>query len=253
MVSLRIAEEQTRRNGSNRGDMWGVEQWRAAGAVLSGVAQVAGVVGGGWYFFAQKRHGAQKPNLSVSIACERRASNVTDTDWLSITVTLKKLDRGMLALKLVRGRLCEDRIFKRQIEFWGYRLAEVAGVGKHGQLTPGDELNLTPGEETQLAAVIKVPADVACEVNLVIRAFQHGDDLEGQWQASAVSLPRERREEPAQPKGIEGAKGDAQAADHEIIEPRAVEASALYRPVFPLAARSALPRLTGTLRRRLGF
>jgi hypothetical protein len=63
--------------------------------------------------------------------------------------------------------------------------------------TQAEPLHLTPGEETQFAAACRVPADAAFQVNVIIRAGQHGEGVAGQWQASTVSLPRERNEEPA--------------------------------------------------------
>jgi hypothetical protein len=191
-------------------DLLSVEGWKALGTVLSGFAQVLGVAGGAWYFLAQKRHGAQKPNLSVLIACERRASDKQDTDWLSITVTLKKLDRGMLGLLLVRARISDGNDFEQEVNFWGKDLVKMTADGSSLDWKSGDggELNLTPGEETQLAAVSRVATDAAYHVGVVIRAYQHGDNRLGQWQASTVSLPKEPKIEAAQTAAVRAFEGD---------------------------------------------
>jgi hypothetical protein len=174
------------------------EGWKALGSVLSGVATFLGVVGAGLYFILQNIRGFHIPNLSVSIACERRASPAAGNDWLAITVTLKKLDRGTLSLSLVDVKIGEAA----PIPMWGAHLVTKGndplyrGIAKAGDLdwepNNHEPLNLTPGEETQLSAVCQVEADAAHQVKIVIVAFQRGFDRYGQWQASAVSLPRER-------------------------------------------------------------
>ena len=50
--------------------------------------------------------------------------------------------------------------------------------------------------------------------NVVIRAGQHGEGIAGQWQASAVSLPRERKEDAAQPAAADTAEAEQAAEKH---------------------------------------
>lgn len=56
--------------------------------------------------------------------------------------------------------------------------------------TPDPRLNLTPGEEAQLAAFVRVPTGEPCHVDVVVLGAHFDQNLHcGQWKASAVSLP----------------------------------------------------------------
>jgi hypothetical protein len=98
--------------------MWGTDEWRAAGGVLSGIATFLGVIGAGTYFLIKERRGFHIPNLSVSITCERCATQTKDDDWLAITVTLKKLDRGTLSLSKVSAKIGEEEN-SPDLPLWG--------------------------------------------------------------------------------------------------------------------------------------
>ena len=195
--------------------MWGVEEWKAFGTVLSGAATALGVAGGAWYFLVQNRRGSHMPNLSISLSCERRQSEEDGADWLAITATLKKLDRGTLGLSFARAEISEG-VNRRESALWGVGLVAREGLPLYHAIKRGgketndldwesdhaEPLNLTPGEETQISALCQVRANAAYQVKVVIVAFQYGFQRFGQWQASAVSLPRERERESARPPWV---------------------------------------------------
>jgi len=83
------------------------------------------------------------------------------------------------------------------IKFWGCDLVQSkeAGEAQIDWTAKGDILNITPGEETQLAAAIRVPADESCQIDVAVLALQYGElrsdgkPKRGQWQASTASVP----------------------------------------------------------------
>lgn len=121
-------------------------------------------------------------------------------DWLVIRVSLRKLDRNTLTLHDARARVTSNsgESLHRMVSFWGTdRFAHVvSGSDGHHRVVwdvadPRDpRLNLTPGEEAQLAAFVRVPTGEPCHVDVVVLGAHFDQNLHcGQWKASAVSLP----------------------------------------------------------------
>ena len=175
---------------------WNHDEWAALGSVLSGFATAAGVFGAGWYFLLRWLRGYHITNLAVAVACKRFQSTEAGSDWLSIRVTLKKLDRGSLRLHDAQARV-SHRNGREEVSFWGLeRFQDRLDHTAKRRVVVWDQiaddkprLNLTPGEETQLAHFVRVPSGEACRVDVVVLGGQHGQQLRGQWKASDVSLP----------------------------------------------------------------
>lgn len=178
---------------------WGVEFWGAVGNVLSGLGSMitaGGVLVAGWYFFVKKERGYHVPNLSPSVSCERSRSGNAGRDHLAIRVTLKKGERGTLGLLAAAGRVTYQA-HPEVVTFWGCNLAQRRSAdGRCIDWTAtGGTMNITPGEETQFATATRVPAGVACQIDVAVLALQYGETWpdgetkKGQWQASTVSLP----------------------------------------------------------------
>jgi hypothetical protein len=173
------------------------DEWKAIGAVLSGVAQLGALLATGWYFLLKRSRGYHAPNLSLSIACERSPSKNAGLDWLSVQIILTKGDRAALSLRSAEGRItCGSHT--QFFHFWGTAIAQKVptnAVSVDWNATTGRPMNIIAGEATQFAKLLQVPVDEACQIDIAVLAEQPGDLNEegnprvGQWQVSAVSLP----------------------------------------------------------------
>jgi hypothetical protein len=156
------------------------------------VAQLAGVIAAGWYFLLRSGRGHLIPNLTVSVECERmRCEDDPQSDLLLIRLHLKKGDRDTISLLDAQAHL-EHGATNQDVKFWG---CTCVSIDDHGKIdwsrmpkhpTP---MNFTPGEDTEFASFARVPSGQVCIVKVAILARQYGQNLVGQWQASALSLP----------------------------------------------------------------
>lgn len=165
-------------------------------------------------FFAYKFYtGWFHPDLSLSLACERKpcspATTSSATDTLAVLATVKKGPNMSIRLVDLQCRVAfgdnalhkrfegiERRCFKVQNAKGSFAVQEVdwenpPHIGPH-------YLSLAPGDETQFATLFKVPSDTICTIKVLVfgRKFIPGFSQQSnanlnphQWAASFISLP----------------------------------------------------------------
>lgn len=135
-------------------------------------------------------------DLSMRISCERFARE-SGTDYVAVTATLKKGDKGTIRIHDAKVRITNndgkvmdeqhmrgvdrlsfttDRVDRKRVNF--DRLAEKTW------------LSLPPGDETQFAGLCIAPQGVPGLVEVVILGRKLWGGKVAQWRASAVSFPR---------------------------------------------------------------
>lgn len=148
-------------------------------------------------FFAYKvLSGYLISDVSIKLACERKHKSA-ELDYLALTVTLKKGERGGIVIHDGQARVRGLTVNSPQ-ELIGVRRldrpdpAEIARI-KWEELRRG--LNLPPGDEMQFAALFEVPCGQSAVVEVVVLAKKLWRPTHkfGQWRASYVSLPHEVR------------------------------------------------------------
>jgi hypothetical protein len=144
-------------------------------------------------------------NTSISLVVRRFAADDAE-DFVGITVTLAKGDRGALVVHdltvwvtpdgaqpidcdVESGRLSYNTT---SIETDDGKAIEKLLVRRDVPSTDNPFLHLSPGESTQFAAYTRVPRHLPCVVNAVLLGRKPSDRPVGQWRASAVSFPEER-------------------------------------------------------------
>ncbi len=169
---------------------WGHDEWAALGAVLSGVAALAAAVAAGVYFLKKQTRGFGIPNLSVLVSSRRTASGDKDRDWLAIDLALKKPDRGSISLHGIRARVM-SRSGSEEVTFWGsYLVHDFSGPTSRADWDrQSDPLNVTPGEDVMLSAIVTAPTGEPCKIDVLVLGVQYGEAIIGEWHASTVSLP----------------------------------------------------------------
>lgn len=150
-------------------------------------------------------------DVSIGLDCERkRAPGTEDKDYLGISVTLKKGERGGISLHDASVRITSC---KANQTFGPLPLVAIARlnrtapaqdpVGDAGILraqidwtkipSNAPRLNMPPGDETRLAAFVEVDAGVPYMVEVVVLArtllLRKLHMRFSQWRAARVSLP----------------------------------------------------------------
>lgn len=138
-------------------------------------------------------------DLSLKVSCERRHKE-GDLDYLSVTVTAKKSERGAIKLDDAKARVRGLTPDNPRELFGIHRLERSNPDGQNERaLIKWTEssgcLNMAPGDEMQFAALFEVPCGQASVVDVVVlgkifwRTWRGGSARWGQWRACAISLP----------------------------------------------------------------
>jgi Trypsin-like peptidase domain len=158
-------------------------------------------VGAALFFLYKAVTGYQTFNASISIQCQRRKQKVGPMDVLVVSTTLKKGERGTVALKDAWARVTPEKETFQLKRFIGIdRLVyeidkELSEKDPNLWKSDKDPINLAPGEEATFSCAFIVPGDKYCEVEVVVfgvtvffvSTWQKSRPV--QWRASAVSLP----------------------------------------------------------------
>jgi len=173
------------------------------------------IVGGGGYFLYRSLRGAFTNNLSLSLECVRTEIPDTTEDWIAVTIKLSKGERYSIELHDAKIRVSGPGVTMVSERFVGidrrsYDTESIKDdngndIGKTRKAIAFDHISksvpllvLTPGEQTQFARYVKVPASCICTLEVVVVAkrwyhrwlrWEPNADKLGQWRASAVSLP----------------------------------------------------------------
>ena len=158
----------------------------------------------GGFFLYKAVSGYLISNLSLSVTCQREIANA-GMDYLVVTASLKKGDRGAVSLhEVIASVFGTDGKHQTKCLSATKRLSSIKlGSDELLQLkdSPAKDvplLNLPPNEETMFSAWFEVPSayPVTAEVTVLGGWHWHGN-TRYQWRASTVSLPKQPRDKPA--------------------------------------------------------
>jgi len=150
----------------------------------------------GAFFVYKAFSGYLISNLSVSLKCRRRHLG-SGTDYLTVTVSLKKGDRGAVSLHDIRAHVSPTA--DGELDF-----KPLVGTKRLGSRDGGNGtwriletqsreaplLNLPPGEATSFSQCFRVPSRYPCEVDVtVLGGWPWHRGTRYQWRASDISMP----------------------------------------------------------------
>ena len=151
----------------------------------------------GIFFLYKLLTGYMMTNLSIALTTSRQHSTPTE-DYLVVSVALTKGDRGTVNLHdcqvkiscsghcVTKQLIGTDRRDKKTEHFHG---SDRSMIIWDARSVRQPFLNLTPGETSQFATHLEVPANAICEIELAVLAMKVTGFRVGQWRASAISLP----------------------------------------------------------------
>jgi hypothetical protein len=152
----------------------------------------------GGFFIWKIYSGYQVVNLSLGLKCQRTARNA-DTDFLVVSATLTKGERGSLEVHDAQARFTiGDQVqtvpfvsFERSsytTELLPAGKRHVIDWSKRSKSSPF--LRLTPGESSCFSCHVELPKQQMCFIEVAVLGKQAGRDWVGQWKATYVSVPR---------------------------------------------------------------
>lgn len=151
----------------------------------------------GGFFLYKMLSGYLISNLTLSLACDRKTADV-GADFLVVRATLKKGDRGAVALHDVIAEVSPAAPGEDQAKPLAAtrRLSsapsDMKGILKIVNSPSGKTplLNLPPGEETTFSEYFKIPSAKPCVVSVtVLGGWRRDLNTRYQWRASTVALP----------------------------------------------------------------
>jgi hypothetical protein len=187
---------------------WAVHRLHGAGAHANEITETlknsteafAWACAGGFFLY-KTVSGYLISNLSLSVTCQRQRAN-SGKDYLVVTASLKKGDRGAISLhEVIASVLCAGGKHETKPLSATRRLTSIK-VGSDEVFRLKDSpardvplLNLPPGDETMFSAWFEVPSDdpATAEVTILAGWHWHGN-TRYQWRASTVSLPMQPRD-----------------------------------------------------------
>ena len=152
------------------------------------------------FFLYKLRSGYLIVNLSLKVSCSRRQlSTKEDKDYLVVSITLNKGDRGSLLIHDAQIRITcpgeqDISCALEDLRRFTYR---DAGGGTSKELVWGQPsqtkpfLRLTPGDRTQISWWKEVAKGKPCKVEVAVLGKRDFSFRFGQWRASCSSLPLE--------------------------------------------------------------
>jgi hypothetical protein len=154
--------------------MWWIEHARD-------IAEAVALLCAGAFFGYKAYTGYLRVNLSLSIQCQRHASATAGEDYLAVSVRLAKGANGSLTLHDVKARIAHHQEVQF-LSFTGVTRSECVS-----ELQPYARKVV----DWSLSAFCKIPAGLACVVEVVVLGQRTNRRAMGQWKASCVSLPIE--------------------------------------------------------------
>lgn len=181
--------------------------------LLKDIGQIFAWTAAGIFFAYRFYTGWFHPDLSLSLACERKpfppGTASTSIDFLTVLATVKKGPNMSIRLVDLQARVTFDgkslekrfegierRSFKLQNARGSFAVQEVDWEGT--PVIGPHYLSLAPGDETQFAALFEVPSDTICTIKVLLfarkfipgRSQQSNSNLNPhQWGAALISLP----------------------------------------------------------------
>ncbi len=166
---------------------------------IKDIAQVLAWVAAALYFGYQAISGYFLVNVSLSVDTERRKSHNEDKDFLKVTVSVEKGDRGTLHLYDAKLRIRQNGEWHKPIDIEVVRFGHIQENGltiNFGKTVKDRSLNITPGEKAIFAEWTEVDSDSPCLVEAHIMGTRISSFYVAQWKTSAVSLPITDNKEP---------------------------------------------------------
>lgn len=197
---------------------------------VNSIAQIFALVSAGVFFLYRMVSGYFVVDLSLTLSTVRRPHDEHGKDHLIVVAHIKRGERGSLLLHDAKVRITYPNGGERIESLLGiYRVSfrttpvasqdeqMVSPTGNAPRLISGDKgekvptrkslnfsrrstkaplLRLTPGDATEFACLLTVPASLACCVEVRLLGKKHGSRRVAQWSASAVSLPLHREPVP---------------------------------------------------------
>jgi|HubBroStandDraft_1064217.scaffolds.fasta_scaffold331560_1 hypothetical protein len=175
--------------------------YQAIGTIKD-LAQILAWIAAAGFFTYKAISGYFVVDASLRLDCERKRAR--SRDFLSVTATLKKGERGAIALVDARVRVRNggnSATIGEPQELVGIRRLSYASDGDEKKKITFDRfsqdstLNFAPGDEMQFSAFFDVGTDDAYVIEAVVLARRVvpwiGRPRFTQWRSSRVSLPLE--------------------------------------------------------------
>jgi hypothetical protein len=172
------------------------------------IAKTLGFFAAALFFIYKAISGYLITNMSVKLDFTRQRSAKNDADYLVVTASLSKGDRGSVNIHDAQARVRYDSGEPPPVPLIGVERLSYKTVrlnnedqkqidwDKRSEISPF--IRLSPGEEAEFACCWEVPRTAACKVEVVFIGKRLRGKRLGQWRSSGVSLPM--LEEPDLPK-----------------------------------------------------
>lgn len=163
------------------------------------IAKTLGFFAAAGFFIYKAISGHLITNMSIKLDFNRQRSAKTDTDYLVVSASLSKGDRGSVNLHDAQVRVRYDSSKPPAVALIGverltYRTVKLKNEeqkqidwDKRSENSPF--ITLSPGEEAEFACCLEVPIKAVCEVEVVFIGKRLRSTRLGQWRSSGVSLP----------------------------------------------------------------
>jgi len=176
---------------------WWWQNARPIGETLKAWAETIAYASGGVFLIYKVLAGYFITDVSLTISSVR-APREQGHDYLSVTASLKKGDKGTIRIHDARVRITQqmsDNVVDEQrmigIDRLSYTTDQTGRLridfSKASKTAPW--LSLPPGDETQFVALCDVPNTLPCSIEVVILGCRLWGGRTGQWRASAISFP----------------------------------------------------------------
>jgi hypothetical protein len=165
--------------------------------MLISTIKIFAYLAAGIFFSYKVLTGYLMTNLSIALTTSRQQAT-PELDYLVVSVAMAKGDRGSINLhdcqvkiswadhQIVKSLLGTDRRSKKTEDLGKWK-RNVVNWDARSIRQPF--LHLTPGEETNFATYVDVPASAICEIEVAVLAMKLAGIRVGQWRASTISLP----------------------------------------------------------------
>ncbi|MEA2204377.1 MAG: hypothetical protein QOE77_1153 [Blastocatellia bacterium] len=162
------------------------------------IAKTLGFFAAAVFFIYKAISGYLITNMAVKLDFNRQRS-ANDMDYLVVTASLSKGDRGSVNIHDAQGRLRYDGSEPPPVPLIGVERLSYKTVtlndeeqkqidwDKRSESSPF--IRLSPGEEAEFACCWEVPSKAACKVEVVFIGKRLTGKRLGQWRSSGVSLP----------------------------------------------------------------
>ena len=163
---------------------------------MKAVAEGFAFLSAGAFFLYKMFSGYMIANLTLGLNCDRRVSGQLGVDYLVVSASVKKGDRGAVTLHDAKARISapapEEEALKSLsgISRLSYKTSGKILEIREKQSESNPLLNLSPGEETVFSTFFRVPSDQPCTVDVtLLGVWPWHFKTKYQWRASQVSLP----------------------------------------------------------------